>query len=218
MLINNKNFGTLGAVFIGFTYTSPEISSNILYNGLNQVDMGMDVNPALRTLQLAFESETAMSNFMAEIVKQFTIFDEEINLYYDCILNATPQIQHLGNLKYLADYTVSCICHGPLKTINEFLFDAEGNTYSGCIYKITASRNINNFKINDYIISELEANRTFVIDGIDKLVYYQDERLISKFDEVKNLIKFPIVNPGEYEIILSDENVEFELQYYPNYM
>lgn len=218
MLINNKSFETLEAIFIGFAYTAPEISSNILSNGLDQVDMGMDVNPSLRTLQLAFESDLAMSNFMAEIAKQFSIYDEDADLYYDCILNATPQIQHLGNLKYLADYTMSCVCHGPLKTVNKFLFDAEGNTYGGCIYKITSSRNISNFKINDYTISELEANRTLIIDGMDKLVYYQDDKTTSAFDEVQDLIKFPIVTPGENEIILSDENVVFELQYYPMYM
>lgn len=218
MLINNKSFEILGAVFIGFTYSAPEISSSILSNGLDQVDMGMDVNPSLRTLQLAFESDLAMSDFMAEIAKRFTLYDEERNLYYDCILNATPQIQHLGNYKYLADYTVSCVCHGPLKTVRKLLFDAEGNTYGGCIYKITSSRNISNFKINDYTISKLEANRTFIIDGMDKLVYYQDDKTTSAFDEVQDLIKFPIVTPGENEIILSDENVLFELQYYPMYM
>lgn len=218
MLINNKNFETLNAVFIGFTYTAPEISSNILSNGLDQIDMGMDVNPSLRVLQLAFESDLAMSDFMAEIVKQFTLYDEDTDLYYDCILNTTPQIQHLGNLKYLADYTVSCVCHGTLKTVKKLLFDADGNTYGGCIYKITASRNIINFKINDYTISKLEANRTFIIDGMDKLVYYQDDKTISMFDEVQNLNRFPVVTPGENEIILSDENVVFELQYYPRYM
>ena len=98
------------------------------------------------------------------------------------------------------------------------MFDADGNTYGGCIYKITSSRNISNFKINDYTISELEANRTFIIDGIDKLIYYQDDKKTSMFDEVKNLIKFPVINPGENEIILSDENVVFELQYYPMYL
>ncbi|WP_282195114.1 hypothetical protein [Thomasclavelia cocleata] len=218
MLINNKSFETLEAIFIGFAYTTPEISSNILSNGLSQVDMGMDCSPSLRTLQLAFENDLAMSNFMAEIAKQFTIFDEESNLYYDCILNSTPQIQHLGNLKYLADYTVSCVCHGPLKTVRKLLFDAEGNTYGGCIYKITSSKNISNFKINDYTISELEANRIFIIDGMDKLVYYQDDKTVSMFDEVQGLIKFPVVTPGENEIILSDENVVFELQYYPMYL
>lgn len=218
MQINNKSFETLEAIFIGFTYTAPEISSNILSNGLDQVDMGIDVNPSLRTLQLAFESNLAMSDFMAEIAKQFTLYDEEKNLYYDCILNGTPQIQHLGNFKYLADYTVSCVCHGPLKTVRKLLFDAEGNTYGGCIYKITSSKNISNFKINDYTISELEANRTFIIDGMDKIVYYQDDKTTSMFDYVQDLIKFPIVTPGENEIILSDENIVFELQYYPMYM
>lgn len=218
MLINNKSFKTLEAIFIGFTYSAPEISSSILSNGLDQIDMGMDVNPSLRTLQLAFESDLAMSNFMVEIAKQFTLYDEDTGLYYDCILNTTPQIQHLGNYKYLADYTVSCVCHGPLKTVNKFLFDAEGNTYGGCIYKITSSKSISNFKINDYIVSTLEASRTFIIDGMDKLVYYQDDKTTSMFDEVQNLIKFPVVNPGENEIILSDENVVFELQYYPMYL
>lgn len=218
MLINNTSFETLEAIFIGFAYTAPETSSNILSNGLDQIDMGMDVNPSLRLLQLAFENDLAMSNFMAEISKQFTIYDEDTDLYYDCILNSTPQIQHLGNYKYLADYTVSCVCHGPLKTVRKLLFDAEGNTYGGCIYKITSSRNISNFKINDYTISELEANRTFIIDGMDKLVYYQDDKTTSAFDEVQDLIKFPIVTPGENGIILSDENVVFELQYYPMYM
>lgn len=218
MLINNKSFETLEAIFIGFAYTAPEISSNILSNGLSQFDMGMDCSPSLRTLQLAFESDLAMSNFIVEIAKQFTLYDEDVDLYYDCILNTTPQIQHLGNYKYLADYTVSCVCHGTLKTVKKLLFDADGNTYGGCIYKITSSRNISNFKINDYTISELEANRTFIIDGIDKLIYYQDDKKTSMFDEVKNLIKFPVINPGENEIILSDENVVFELQYYPMYL
>lgn len=218
MLINNKSFETLEAVFISFTYACPEITSNILSNGLSQIDMGMDVNPSLRILQLAFESEMAMSDFMAETAKQFTIYDDEADLYYDCILNTTPQIQHLGNLKFLVDYTVSCICHGSLKTVKELLFDADGNTYSGCIYKITSSADISDFKINDYTISNLEANRTFIIDGIDKLVYYQDDITLSMFDEVKNLIKFPVVTPGENEIVISDESVDFELQYYPMYM
>ena len=75
MLINNKSFETLEAIFIGFAYTAPEISSNILSNGLSQVDMGMDCSPSLRTLQLAFESDLAMSDFMAEITKQFTLYD-----------------------------------------------------------------------------------------------------------------------------------------------
>lgn len=218
MLINNKSFETLNTIFIGFTYSAPEITSNILSKGLSQIDMGLDVNPSLRTLQLAFESDLAMSNFIAEIAKQFTVYDEDTELYYDCILNGTPQTNHLGNKKYVVDYTVSCVCHGPLKTVNSLLFDAEGNTYGGCIYKITSPVEINSFKVNDYTITKLEANRTFIIDGIAKVVYYADDKSVSMFDEVNNLIKFPTVHPGENEIIISDENVTVEIQYYPIYM
>lgn len=214
MIMKINNVLTKG-IFMSFKYTSSEITSNILNVGLNHIDMGVEITPSIRQLEISFENKKDISDFISIITKPFTL-DIEDGFFYDCIIYSTPTItmytENLGTVSVL----LSTICKGNLITESKLNFFVLGNYMCECVIEITSEVDIEEFMINEYCIRNLKAQKTFVIDGMKKLVYYKETPDVSTYDDT-NIKSFPKLEIGENNISISHQ-IDLKISYYPIYL
>ena len=215
MKINKRSIEDFGGVFISFLPVSTDLVSNIIIGEMNHIDNGLEVKTQTRELVVLFEKEFQMSYFTKELIKKFVIDHEEY--IYDCLLLTTPEIMHIGRCVIEVTYRMSAIRKKPLIVNNDTSFIVEGTYKTDCIYEITSQKSIETFTVDGYTIYNLKANKKFIIDGINKLVYYADTPEISAFDDV-DIIEFPELELGNHVVQKSDPDVVVLISYYPVYL
>lgn len=212
MKINNK---AIKGIFMSFKYASSEITSNILNIGMSHIDMGIEITPSIRQLEISFENKLDISEFISIVTKPFSL-DIEDGFSYDCIIYSTPSITMYTENQGTVNVLLSTICKGEMIAETGLNFTVLGNYDTECIIEVTSKIDIDEFTINNYCIKGLQAQKTFVIDGIHKLVYYKDTPEISTYDNT-NLKYFPKLEIGENKISTSHP-IDLKVSYYPIYL
>lgn len=222
MFINNKSIKEFNMKINFFSYQPANLIANVT---LLEKSMRPAQGKKLLTLKnmvlvAEFISKKDISNFIAELYQhEENLLDIDDGYLYHC-WNAdlsAPVDEIAKNLyrisiPFLVLQTLSRQEEKLNMPSNEII--NLGNIESECIYEITANTTTE-FMIDNINIKSLEGNRTLVIDGINKLVYYKDEPEISKFD-LTDLKSFPKLPVGKSNIIRTeDSTVSCLLSYYP---
>lgn len=219
MKINNKEFNDFNAKVISFFASTMEINNNLqlLKSSYNPISGARKLSVSERNLVIDFINEDDISNFTVEIMKE-SVIDIEDEYIYKTWLKKSPVIIQDGYQAYTATYNLYVIKQKPMIILdNQLAFEVLGNIASEVIIELTTSRPVTKFEINDYTINNLKANDTFVIDGINKLVYYSSNPEVSVFDDI-DLTEFPKFESGYNEINISDDTVNVVLKYRPTFM
>lgn len=211
--IKNKYHGDI----ISFAHTTMDIEDAVfLPDGSYQPIMrSRTIRPQTRELLIDFHDEKGMSDFMAAILEPF-VLDLDDGYVYECYLKDKSESEEAYGA-YTGSYTFSVLKKKVMRTVNEDSFFVQGNYSCNCRYEITSPRNMDTFMIDGYVIHNLQANRTFIIDGVKKLVYYVDTPDISAFDDIE-LLSFPKLAIGLHTIEKSDSDVQVRVVYEPLFM
>lgn len=219
--INGKKITDWGAVFVSFCASFPVFERSLIENDLNHVIQSTEIKPRLMNLVLVFESDSNMSNFIADISNDRFIVDIGDGFIYDCILNNILDPTHLGRGVYEATFILSTIKKKNMVTVEiskmSYKFNIEGNHKAEAIYEISAKEDILSVTIDGYTINNLKEGDIFVLDGIDKIIYRKSVPDVSAFDDT-DITMFPKLHPGEHLYSCSNENVSTVIKYYPTYM
>lgn len=219
MKINNREFQEFHASVVRFSPVSMEFSQEILFSEYSYYPiMGeKSMKPQQRELVIDFTSEEDISNFSAEAQKE-CILDLDDGYRYHCYPSTFGKISEEAYGAYTGTYAFYTLKQKPLVT--EVLTNSivnQGNIETNLIYEITSEKAVDDFQIGDIRIMNLPANKTIIIDGIDKRIYYQDIPDVSAFDSVV-LSRFPVLSEGINEITKSDPDVQVIVKYYPTFM
>lgn len=215
MKLNNIAIEKYGGSFISFLPASTDVVSNLVIGNVNHLETGLEIKTQTRDLIIVFEKEFDMSFFTKELLKRFEIQHEDY--LFDCLLINTPDVVYIGRGIIEVTYHVSAICKKPLITVREPIFHVEGTYRANCIYEITALNTLEVFTVDGYTVHHLQANEKLIIDGINKLVYYEQTPDQSAFDDI-DMTEFPKLEIGAHEIMKTDSNVEVVVKYYPIYL
>lgn len=216
MLINNVDIKSYDAVLVSFCYTSPHMTVELLSTGMNHIKKELALKPKPMELKLVFQSDSKVGNFISQLLDQ-VIIDTEDGYLYDCLLSQAPNVVHLGLQIYEVTFTFSTIKKKPLITlINPNVANIQGDYDAPCIYEITPISDLPLLTIDGYRLQNLKANDTFVLDGINKLVYRKSKLDLSAFSDT-NLTKFPILKVGAHTFSASIA-VNFTVKYYPIFL
>ena len=219
--INNINIKEkFNGDVVSFSPSTMKIDNNIvqlensygLFSGIQQL------NQQERTLIIDFWNEDDMSNFTAEVSSSF-ILDINDGYKYFCTTKSNPDIKEDGYMAYTYSLPVYCLKQKDMiihKNVKGSIF-VLGNVYAEAIVEIHSVKDIETLTINDITISNLKANDTLIIDGIDKMIFYESNPDYSVIEST-DLTSFPVLNPGKEEIDVSDESVNITIKYYPTYM
>lgn len=219
MYINNKDFNLFHASIVSFSPTTMEIDNNIFESeeGYMPFLRNQYLKPQSRELVVDFISEEDISDLTAEISRE-SILDLGDSYIYKCYLKGAPSVSEEGYQSYTVSYPLYVIKQKEKEVIkNKKSFIAIGNLYADAMIEIDSPMNLDRFQVNAYVVRNLKANNTLVIDGINKLIYYKDTPDVSAFDDT-NIDTFPKVYPNENRVMVSDESVDITITYYPTFM
>lgn len=217
MKVNGKMIEEYGGTFVSFVDSPSTLSSNIILNGLHQIDNGPDITPSLRELTVVFDDVSSQSNFYAELLKG-TVIEANDGFLYKCIVVITPVYDHKGSDLYESVFTLSCVRYGKLETVDISTFIVNGNYKTGARYLITATGTTEGLKIDGIEVpGTILSGKTLIIDGIDYLVYYSDAPNQSVVDNVL-FSSFPYLEPGNHVVNCNKDTVTVQIQYYPIYV
>lgn len=219
MNINGKDFKQYNASVVSFNTKTLGIENNILISESNLIPLlgEQKLTAQERDLVIDFISEDDISNFTVECCKESVVYLDD-GYRYLCYLNSTPDIQTDGYQAFTATYPMLVIKQKDLMTVNPSKsFIVQGNVNCGCIYEISASVNVSNIVVDGYKIKSIKAGDTFVIDGIDKLIYCKSDPSTSTFDDV-DLTSFPKLLPGKHDFTCNSDKVTTVIKYYPIFM
>lgn len=219
MRINNHDFKEYHASVVRFSPVSMEFSQEILFSEYSYYPImgGKSMKPQQRELVIDFTSEEDISNFSAEAQKE-CILDLDDGYRYHCYPITFGKISEEAYGAYTGNYAFYTLKQKPM--VIETLTDAilnQGNIETNMIYEITSEKAVNEFHIGDLQVVDLPADKTLIIDGIDKRIYYQDAPDVSAFDSVV-LLRFPVLTTGLNELTKSDPDVQVIVKYYPTFM
>lgn len=201
-------------ILMDFSFESPAVIHDILRTGLFQKELDGTITPSYRSLRVACESESALSDFNKRLRHPFEL-DLNDGFIYDCLLYAEPQITSLGSDKYIASFPLSVIRKKQFRELrlkSGQKFNIDGTCECGVRYDIV-SQITGSIVINNIEITNVKVNDRIVIDGINMLVTCNGKNKFADSD----LIKFPTLSPG-LNIIGFSENMEVSLGYYPIFM
>lgn len=102
-----------------------------------------------------------------------------------------------------------------LNNEKEKIIYIEGTRKTPCEIEIRAIRNIQNYKITgisgeDIEIERLEAGETLIINGADGTAKINGENAFSRV----NLWEFPILEPGENKVCVTNADAEVKIKFY----
>lgn len=177
---------------------------------------GNDIKPAQKELILDFVKQEDFSNFAAEVLKPFSL-DLEDGYFYECILLSKDEQDDGFQTSYTCTYTMYALKKKALLTHKEGSFMVMGNYEADCMYELRSPKDIALFEVDGMIVRNLKAEVPLIIDGIQKLVYYQNAPDISAMEDIE-LLAFPKLKIEEHEIKKSDEAVEIIIRYYPMFL
>lgn len=218
MKINNTNIDTFNARVISFSPSTLSIDNNLttLDNSYN-VAIGQQVLGAQsRTLVIDIRSEEDISNLTALIKDQFTL-DLDDGYIFKCYTKKAPYITEEAYQFYTYYLDVYCIKQKAMVTETGLTFTVTGNITAEAIIEVTSATAIASLAIDEMTITDLVANDTLVIDGIDKKVYYSSDPDTSVFDDV-DMVDFPKLEPGATTVVISGGTVTTAIKYFPTYM
>lgn len=219
MKINNHDFKEFHASVVKFSPVSMEYTQNILFSEYSYYPIltGKSMKPQQRELVIDFTSEEDISNFSAEVQKE-SILDLDDGYLYHCYPASFGKISEEAYGTYTGNYAFYTLKQKPL--VSESLIDSilnQGNIETNLIYEITSEKAVDDIYVGDIHIVNLPAEKTLVIDGIDKRIYYQDTPDISAFDSVL-MKRFPVLSAGINEFAKSDPDIQVVVKYYPTFM
>lgn len=170
-------------------------------------------------IEADFRTAIDISNFIAEIYhNDHNILDMDDGFLYHCSLEGVDQcVDESWTGWYHVSLDLKVVQTGNLIKASSDSFDVKGNFETECRYEILSTNPLNTFTVDDYTVKGLEANRKFILDGIEKKIYYEDEPYISKFDDT-DIVAFPKLNPGIHNIVKSNSSVKITIVYYPTFM
>ncbi len=219
MKINDHNFTEFRASVVRFSPVSMEFTQDILFGGNSYYPiMGeKSLKPQQRELVIDFTREEDISNFSAEAQKE-CVLDLDDGYRYHCYPSTYGKISEEAYGAYTGIYMFYTLKQKPLITenLNDSIMN-QGNIETNMIYEITSKQAIDDFYVGDIHVMSLPADKTLIIDGIDKRIYYQDTPDVSAFDSVM-ISRFPMLKAGLNEITKSDPSVQVVVKYYPTFM
>lgn len=220
MKVNNKDIKkTFNADVVSFSPSTMQINNNLVtMDSSYSVNLGVQqLKPQTRKLILDFYNEDDMSDFTAEISSSF-VLDIDDGYTYWCHTKDSPDISEDMYESYTYSVSVYTIKQKDIviETVSNTI-NIQGNIYTEAVIELTSKNELASYTINGITVNKLKADDTFVIDGIDKKVFYSSNPDISVFDDT-DLVSFPKFYPGENGIAVSDANVEVVIKYYPTYM
>lgn len=219
MKINDHDFKEYHASVVRFAPVSMEFTQDILFSEYSYYPImgGKSMKPQPRELVIDFTSEEDISDFSAEAQKE-CILDLDDGYRYHCYPSSFGKISEEAYGAYTGVYAFYTLKQKPL--VAEILMNSilnQGNIETNMIYEITSEKAIDELCVGEIRILNLSANKTLIIDGIDKRIYYQDAPNVSAFDDVI-ISRFPVLSEGLNEIKKSDSNVQVIVKYYPTFM
>lgn len=219
MKINNKEFEQFHASVVSFSPATLNINNNIIISESDYMPINgvRKLEASRRDLVIDFINDNDISDFTAEIMEE-SILNIDDGFLYRIWLIEQPSITQEGVDAFTVTfglYTIKQKTSITLIDSKEVVF--EGNVASGMRLELTAAQNVENVTINDILVKELKGEDTFVIDGIDKLVYYASAPEESAFDNVV-MTSFPKAVPGSQSITLNRDDVSFKITYAPTYL
>lgn len=219
MKINNKNIAEYQASIVSFDVSTLGIDNNImlLESGYYPVLREQKLTAQERELVMDFTREEDISNFTVECMKK-CLLDLDDGYEYVCYLKAAPGITTEGIQAFTVSYPMYVIKRKPMVSIAaQGEVTILGNVWTPCVFEITATQDVAVFTLNELTIKKLKANETFVIDGIQKLIYRAVTPDVSAFDDT-DLTMFPKVIPGNMIFHGSNQLVSVVCKYYPTYL
>lgn len=221
MKVNNKMFNQFNMKVYSFSYQPLSMLSSIFKSdiGLNVIQGGFTAEPKPMNLVCLFRNKLDISKFIQNITENTpTIIDIDDGFRYECYyLGGTSPANEIWNGWYKVTFPFNTIQQSKemhkiaLKnTVNKIV--NYGTYESPCVIEIVPTTNIPQLKIGDYTVKNLVANQKFVIDGIKKKVYSNDENRF--FDvEFKNN-RFPFLKTGMNKIDISSlDNVNVTIKF-----
>jgi hypothetical protein len=225
MIINGKNLTEYGAKLLSYKVSGSEIS-NDYYLGLgSHTPVMLNCEVKMKPLEMVlsftgtdrFDVAAKVSQF-SKAVSQSSEIAMPDGFNYLCILTGISEATQITSTMLEVTYQFSAIQRMNLVTasLNSLNNDVlcQSNVETECVYEITSSTDLETFTLNDMIIHQLDANKTLIIDGLDKLVT-QDG--INRFADVE-MNEFPKLSSGSNMITKSDASVNVILKYYPTFI
>lgn len=219
--INGKAITEWGALFVSFCASLPVFTRTMIENDLSHVIQSTEIKPRTMNLILIFENDDDMSKFATDISNNPFIVDTGDGFIYDCVLSNIIDPTHIGRGVYEATFVLSTIKKKNMITVTpsgmSYKFNVEGNYKAEAIYEISSTEDVSSVTVDGYTINNLKAGDTFVLDGIDKLIYRKSAPDVSAFDDT-DITVFPKLQPGEHLYNCSRDKVSTVIKYYPTYM
>lgn len=219
MKLNDTDLDILNIKVVSFSPTTLDIENNLILpeNNYNVILGKQLLGPQRRNLILHFTQEDDIST-ITSLVKGYFTLDLDDGYIYKCWAQKQPFISEEAYQYYTYNLDVYCLKQQSMITKTDVLdFVVYGNIYAEAIVKLTSAALVSSLTFNDMTITDLAAGDTLVIDGIDKVVYYESDPDTSVFDSV-DMIDFPKLEPGLNNMTISDETVSFTVSYYPTFM
>lgn len=221
MRINNKMVSQFNMKVYNFSYQPLSMLPSIFKSdiGLNVVHGGFTIEPKPMNLVCLFRNKLDISKFIQNITENVpTIIDIDDEFRYECYyLGGSSPSNEIWNSWYKVTFPFEVVQQSKemhvitLKDLHNQILNS-GTYESPCVIEIVPTTNISQLKIGDYTVKNLVANQKFVIDGIKKKVYSNDENRFSDVEFKNN--RFPFLKTGINVIdINSLENVSITIKF-----
>ena len=217
MKINKRKLSDFEAYLNSFTYGSSIIENDIYNSGMNHILLSQRITPQSRELTVTFQSEKDISKFTSLMVGHIEI-DTEDGFLYDCILSATPDVEHIGCDYYKVTYPLSAIKKGRRKKITlsypSTMKLIVGDIMTLPIITIIPKKDISSVNVLGSTIRNLITNKKIVIDSVSKTVEQDGQ---NKFGDT-DLKRWPIIETGKQTLSVNSPDIEVIVEYDPLYL
>lgn len=223
MHVNGISIEDFGGELMDYNVGGSQISTDYLKSAKGSSLVLFYSRPEVKQLEVNITFAAKDRHDVTRLISKFAAFcmdKVEICLpdefYYTSILTAigTPE-KTLWNM-FDVQFTFTAIQHLPLETIEIYdttIIYVDGTAAADCIMEISSQSDLSNFVMNDIRIDKITANKSFIIDGLEKSVLQDGINAIGS----TSLVSFPVLSPGKNLITLS-EPANVIIKYYPTFL
>ena len=220
MLVNLKDISIFKAKLLKKDIQTAEIEiyQDWLKNSLNPLYLGKQEKHKQVKLQFLINTETDETSLIniSNIVKEFekcTIKFEDLSFYYDCfIVNKSHERKAKGiyilNLELKSGFAYKAYIIETESNITSKTLNIEGNLQTPIIIEVTSQQNINAIIIGSFSLNNLTANKKIIVNAENFTVKEGSNNKFSDFNG-----DFPILEPGENNISISNPNCDITFKY-----
>lgn len=217
MKINKRKLSDFEAYLNSFTYGSSVIENDIYNSGMNHILLSQSITPQNRELIITFQSEKDISKFSSLMIGRIEI-DTEDGYLYDCLLSASPVVEHIGYDYYKVTYPLSAIKKGHRKKITlsypSVMRLIIGDIVAFPVITIIPKKDLSSINVLGVNIRNLKVNKKVVIDSVLKTV---EQEGLNKFADT-DIKKWPVLNVGNQTLSISSPDISAVVEYDPLYL